>query len=157
MRILVVSDSHGRTRGIDKAIDAVSPNMIFHLGDIERDVKYIETIYPEIELHAVLGNNDPWVRRETEKVVEVEGVNFFLTHGHLYSVYDKGFRVAKRAKELGCTIALFGHSHIPSDEMFDTVRVINPGSITLPRSGNPSCGVIEIENGHFGYALCDWF
>ena len=105
----------------------------------------MEIMYPHIPIHAVRGNNDPWVRREAEKVVEVCSVKIFMTHGHLYGVWDGGFRVAQRAKELGCTVALFGHSHVPVDEVFDGVRAFNPGSISRPRKGEYSVGIMEIE------------
>lgn len=157
MRILVVSDSHGNTRGIDNAVSAFMPDMIIHLGDIERDVSYIEDVYSDIPLEAVAGNNDPWVKRETEKVIDISGVKIFMTHGHRYGVYDRGQRIAARAKELGCAIALFGHSHMASDEVFDGVRAINPGSVSLPRRGGFSVGILEIDHsGKYGYALCDW-
>ncbi len=145
MRILIISDSHGDTKRFDKIITASEPDMIIHLGDIERDVEYLEAVYPNIPLNAVVGNNDPWVRREAEKVIEAEGVKIFITHGHLYGVWDKGFRVAKRAEELGCSIALFGHSHIPCNEVYDSVRAFNPGSISRPREGNYSVGIMEID------------
>lgn len=156
MRILIISDSHGDTKRFDKCIESFSPDAIVHLGDIERDVEYLEGVYPKIPTYAVVGNNDPWVRRESEKTVEFDGVKVFLTHGHLYGVWDGGFRIAKRAEELGCSVALFGHSHIPTDEVFGTVRVFNPGSISRPRQGNYSVGIMEIENGKFDFALCDW-
>ncbi len=157
MRILIVSDSHGTTSGIDRAVTAFMPDMIIHLGDIERDVEYIEAVYPDVQLEAVVGNNDWWCERESEKVIEADGIRIFITHGHRYGVYDKGERIAERAAELGCELAFFGHSHIASDEVFDGVRVINPGSVSRPRAGNASVGVLETEgDGKFGYVLCDW-
>ncbi len=156
MRALIISDSHGDTKRFDKAIVAFEPDVIIHLGDIERDVEYLEAVYPHILVHAVVGNNDPWVRREAEKVIVLDNVKIFMTHGHLYGVWDKGFRIAKRAEELGCTVALFGHSHVPCDETYENVRVFNPGSISRPRVGEYSVGVMEIENGKFDFALCDW-
>lgn len=156
MRILIMSDSHGDTKRFDKVIDAFSPHMIIHLGDVEKDVNYLEDVYPQIPLHAVVGNNDPWCRRCAEKVIEVEGIKIFLTHGHLYGVWDGGCRVAQRAEELGCSVALFGHSHIPVNEVFGTVRAFNPGSISRPRSGGYCVGVMEIENGEAKFVHCDW-
>lgn len=157
MRILIISDSHGDTRRFDKAVTAFEPDMIIHLGDIERDAEYLSDVYSHIPLHAVVGNNDPWVRREAEKVIEVNGVKIFLTHGHLYGVWDKGFRIAQRAEEKGCSVALYGHSHVPNDCVYGNVRVFNPGSISRPRAGEYSVGIMEIDdNGKYEFALCDW-
>lgn len=156
MRILIISDSHGDTKRFDKAVTAFDPDMIIHLGDIERDVEYLTDVYPDIPLHAVVGNNDPFCKREAEKVIEAEGVKIFMTHGHLYGVWDNGLRIAKRAEELGCDVALFGHSHVPCDEVFGKVRVFNPGSISRPRVGNYSVGIMEIEKRKIGFVHCDW-
>ncbi len=156
MRVLIISDSHGDTKRFDKAIVAFEPDAIVHLGDIERDVEYLQDVYPHIPVHAVVGNNDPWVRREAEKVVELDGVKIFMTHGHLYGVWDKGFRIAQRAEALGCSVALFGHSHVPVDQIYGNVRAFNPGSISRPREGEYSVGIMEIENGKADFALCDW-
>lgn len=157
VRLLILSDSHGRTSLCDRAVEAFKPDMIIHLGDIERDAEYIEDVYPDIPLVAVRGNNDALCARDTERVLEVCRLRIFITHGHLYSVHDGGRRLAERAKEKDCTLALFGHTHSPADNVFDGVRVFNPGSISLPRSGSPSAGVLEIdENGKYGIVLCDW-
>lgn len=157
MRALIISDSHGDTKRFDKAINAFEPDMIIHLGDIERDVEYLEDVYPSIPIEAVVGNNDPLCRRCAEKVIDVGGVKVFITHGHLYSAYDGGFRIAMRAKELGCAAALYGHSHMPHDEVHEGVRVFNPGSISRPRVGEYSVGVMEVDDkGNFDFALCDW-
>lgn len=157
MRILIISDSHGDTRRVDKAIVAIAPDMIIHLGDIERDVEYLEDVYPKIPVHAVVGNNDPLCRRCADKVIEVEGIKIFMTHGHLYGVWDDGFRVSREAEARGCSVALFGHSHMPVDEVFGSVHAFNPGSISRPRVGECSVGVMEIENGEAKFVHCDWF
>ncbi len=156
MRFLIISDSHGSTRRFDKAIEAFEPDAIIHLGDIEKDVEYLTDVYPHIPVHAVVGNNDPWCRREAEKVIEADNVKIFMTHGHLYGVWDKGFRIAQRAEELGCSVALFGHSHVPVDEIYGNVHVFNPGSISRPRVGEYSVGIMEIEDGKAKFAHCDW-
>lgn len=156
MRVLIISDSHGDTKRFDKAVEAFMPDAIIHLGDIERDVEYLEDVYPRIPIYAVVGNNDPWVRREAEKVIELENVKIFITHGHLYGVWDKGFRIAQRAEEMGCSVALFGHSHVPVCEEYGSVKVFNPGSISRPREGNYSVGIMEIENNKVNFVHCDW-
>jgi hypothetical protein len=150
-----MSDSHGRTGNCDKAIESFKPDMILHLGDIERDVQYLGDVYPEIELHGVLGNNDYYCTRETEKVIDVNGIKIFMTHGHRYGASAE--RIASRAAEEGCTLALFGHTHQSLDRQIDSVRVFNPGSISLPRGGRPSCGILETDKyGKYGLVLCDW-
>ena len=83
MRALVFSDSHGDVRGMEKAINTVNGvDAIIHLGDIERDVRWLEKNYGQYPLYAVLGNNDFYGGRPTEAVIELEGARIFLCHGH---------------------------------------------------------------------------
>ena len=44
------------------------------------------------------------------------------------------------ALENGCDVAMYGHTHVPFDDSFGEeketqVRILNPGSISLPRGG----------------------
>ena len=36
-KILIVSDSHGKSKNVARAIDKERPDMLIHLGDIEDD------------------------------------------------------------------------------------------------------------------------
>ena len=63
-------------------------------------------------------------------------------------------RLALAAKEEGCRIALYGHTHIgeehylpPLDDNDTPLILFNPGSIAKPRDNKASFGVIEIQNG----------
>ena len=40
-KILIVSDSHGRSQNIKAAIDIERPDMLIHLGDIEDDPEVV--------------------------------------------------------------------------------------------------------------------
>ena len=59
------------------------------------------------------------------------------------------------AREIECDIVLFGHTHMPFDEDFDGVRVMNPGSISLPRGGNRKSYMVMTfeEDGSYGVEL----
>ena len=58
MRILVLSDSHGRVGPMEEAVEAVRPQQIFHLGDGWDDARELHRHYPDIPLHQVRGNCD---------------------------------------------------------------------------------------------------
>ena len=53
----------------------------------------------------------------------------------------------QRAREEGCLVALYGHTHRMLLERIDGVLVCNPGSISLPRGGPASYGRLTVENG----------
>ena len=67
---------------------------------------------------------------DDEKVIEIEGVRIFATHGHLYSVKSTLARLAERAKSEGCRIALYGHTHCAREDDIDGVTLINPGNFS---------------------------
>lgn len=161
MRIIVFSDSHGDVRCMDKAISAAGDiDAIIHLGDIERDVAYLEKNYSQYPIYAVLGNNDLFMagsgRRKTELAFELGGVKIYMCHGHTKGVRSGVGGVTAAAKERKCSVALYGHTHVPFDETVDGVLVFNPGSCRLPRNGKPSFGILEIENGKCSSVVVDW-
>ena len=47
MRVLLVSDSHGRNQNMEKVIRKASPvDLLIHLGDLEGSEGYLEAIAP---------------------------------------------------------------------------------------------------------------
>ena len=65
---------------------------------------------------------------DNEKVLTIEGVKIFACHGHRYGVKQSLVKLAARAKELGCTIALYGHTHDAREDVIDGVTLLNPGT-----------------------------
>ena len=71
-----------------------------------------------------------------------------MTHGHRYGVHYGREQLAEAALQKGAKLALYGHTHIFRDEEIDGVRLINPGSPTLPRGGgSPSYAVLDLTSG----------
>ena len=49
-------------------------------------------------------------------------------------------------KHYGCTVALYGHTHIRRTDIVDGIYVMNPGSLDSPRDGSPkSFGVLTVD------------
>ena len=47
MRVLIVSDTHGRHQNLDRALEAAGPIDLFvHLGDVEGGEYYINAVVP---------------------------------------------------------------------------------------------------------------
>ena len=58
MRILVISDSHGRNDDVAGVIEQVGHiDMLIHCGDVERGDDYIRSLV-DCPVHMVSGNND---------------------------------------------------------------------------------------------------
>lgn len=147
-RILVFSDSHGRTENMKNKLTQI-PGIthVLFLGDCLRDIGPIKQSSPDIVFFSVPGNNDFGSLLPDERIVEIDGVRIFLTHGHKYGVKGTYDRIFYRTKECQCQIGLFGHTHCAVKQQEDGILLLNPGSSSLPYRGTPSYGIIEIENG----------
>lgn len=158
MRAIVLSDSHNDTASCERAIKAISQfDMIIHLGDIARDVDYLETSYYPTRVVSVLGNNDFYAPGEYERVIDFDGHKIFLCHGHTQSVSYGTEKLLCTAREKGCEAALFGHTHQRKlEKSEDGIILLNPGSVARPRGTGPSFAVLESENGKLSAVIVDW-
>lgn len=127
---VILSDTHGNIGGIEK-LDSIFAecDFIIHLGDTSADGARIAKKYPD-KTYLINGNCDPIRCGENELVIDIEDVKIFATHGHLYSAKSNLFKLAKRAKELKCTHALYGHTHSAREDIIDGVTLINPGTLS---------------------------
>lgn len=153
MKIAVVSDTHLNTSMLDKILkETKDADIIFHLGDNVKDALYLEKNFNG-DVYYVKGNCDIAVSADTDKVIEIEGKKFFLTHGHNYRVnYDLN-NLYYKAKELNVDVAVYGHTHVKLIENYGDLYILNPGSSSLPRDGSKSMGFIEIDNGKINITL----
>lgn len=146
MKILVFSDSHGRMDLMVDAVERERPDHIFFLGDHYRDGLKLSGICPRIPMNAVRGNCD-WGPGPDEKLVELEGVRFLLTHGHLHNA-KAGYReLISAGRRAGVDMVCFGHTHraeyVPAE---DGLWLFNPGTAggVHARAGY---GVLTAEQG----------
>lgn len=144
-RIIVFSDTHGNIDMCCKVIDRLPCDMILHAGDYADDAQRLKQMYPDKIIKYVKGNCDIFSYAPAEEIVKLDGVNIFLTHGHMHRVkYDPEYaEIARAAKAKGCDAAVFGHTHIEYSGERDGIKLLNPGSV---RYGG-TYGVIEIEDG----------
>lgn len=126
--IVAISDSHGRLPKTEKFLSVLDEaDYIFFLGDGGSDIEFLTGAYRS-KLHYVYGNCDFRSGRE-EELVDIDGVKFFLTHGHRYGVKSGLLNLSLAALEKGADVALFGHTHLPVIEKDGALTLINPGSI----------------------------
>lgn len=70
-------------------------------------------------------------------VLVLNGLTFFATHGH---VYHQDHMPPLKAGD----ILVHGHTHLLKAEEFEGHYILNPGSVSIPKGGNPSTyGVLE--------------
>ena len=86
MKILVFSDTHGRTGGMLRAIAAHDPDTVLHLGDCAEDMKRVEKDYPMLPILKVCGNCDDYPHEQETREVSLGGMKLFMAHGHRHRV-----------------------------------------------------------------------
>ncbi len=148
MKILAFSDSHHDVSGVIYPIQSENPDFVIHLGDNIDDIKQVEKMFPNVVFHSVKGNCD-FSSIESEKTIAIGGKNFFITHGHKYSVKSTYNRVIQKGGEMNADIVMFGHTHIAFCQLQNNTWIVNPGSssITQTRDRKPSyCRITLDEN-----------
>lgn len=149
MKILVVSDTHGRDENLERVLEIESPfDVLIHCGDVEGREDYIEAA-ADCPVYMVAGNNDFFSDLEQEMVFELAGRRIFLTHGHYYRVSMELDRLVDEALDRKADVVLFGHIHRPVCQKEQGVLVVNPGSLSYPRQSGraPSYAVLHGEMG----------
>lgn len=141
---VILSDSHSRRGAIERVEPLFAENdFIVHLGDGSADMRRIFAAYPE-KTYVCRGNCD-FSYGLDETVIEAEGVRLLCCHGHRYGVKSDLLRLFLRAKELGCDVALYGHTHIAAIEEREGVLLVNPGSVGSLT--DPSYCYLVVHNG----------
>lgn len=165
MRLMFVSDIHGSGYAMEKVkeiYEEKKPDRLILLGDLlyhgprnelpkEYDTKKVVTILNEMKdkILCVRGNCDAEVDQMVldfpimadYATTWVENTMLFFTHGHLYNK-EKMPNLAKG------DILIHGHTHVPTVEKIGDNIYLNPGSVSLPKEGNPPSYMLY-ENGTF--------
>lgn len=150
MKIGVLSDSHHDKFRMLEVIDAFKEEgvtCILHAGDNYSDAQFIESVV-DVPVYMVKGNCDFETSAERIKIIELKGTKILLTHGHLFNVRYNSNGLVEKAQEENCDCVVYGHTHIPQNELIENVLVFNPGSITQPRGRSTnSYGILELFEG----------
>jgi hypothetical protein len=152
MRVAVLSDTHAprfwkgcpptvadRLRDVD---------LILHAGDVcTADV--LDELASYAPLRCVLGNNDgpdvaAWGAPEV-LYLDLDGLPVTMLHDSGPAT-GRGARLRRRFPDAG--LVVFGHSHIPWNEVDGGQRAFNPGSPTdRRRQPRGTMGLLEITGG----------
>jgi uncharacterized protein len=146
-RIGVIADTHGKLDPLVESLFAGVDHVI-HAGDIggEAILERLRAIAP---LTAVAGNIDGFSCGDAgvEASVEIGGAAIYVIHivGRPRRP-EQEVRVA--IETLAPDLIVFGHSHLPHDEIVDGVLFFNPASAGPRRFDYPrAVGIIEIDRG----------
>ena len=167
MKLMIASDIHGSYYYCDKLVKAFNEekaDKLVLLGDIlyhgprndlprEYEPKKVINILNGIKdkILCVRGNCDTEVDQMVLEfpvmadyaVLNIDGTVMYLTHGHHYNPDNL---LPMNNGE----ILLYGHTHIPKDEIVNGIRCINPGSVSIPKE-NSNNSYIVFEKGKFEF------
>lgn len=151
MKIGVISDTHMPRHAtqipsvLREGLTGV--DLIIHAGDWQTLDVYRQ--FTEIApVEGVAGNVDGPEIIEAfghKKLLELGGFRIGVVHGHIGRGRSTPENARKAFENEGVDLVIFGHSHIPYDEVLDGVRLFNPGSPTdKRRQPRFSYGVLEL-------------
>ena len=137
----VISDTHGLLRP-EALAGLQGSDYIIHAGDVE-DPQILDRLKEIAPVAAVRGNVDygPWADKIPEtNVLEAEGVSIYVLH-----ILD---RLDLKPEAAGFAAVIYGHSHVPKQEIKNGVLYFNPGSAGPRRFSLPvSLGRLIVRGG----------
>jgi len=137
----VISDTHGLLRP-DALAALQGSNYIVHAGDIG-DPDILTRLKEIAPVTAIRGNVDceAWARKMPEtNVLEVGGVSIYILHN--LAALDL------KPEAAGFSAVIYGHTHVPKQEVKNKVLYFNPGAAGARRFKLPiSVGKMIVENG----------
>ena len=147
MKILVLSDTHSQPlpKPVQEELRAV--DMVVHVGDF-CDMEVLIRLQKEKQVKAVYGNMDSQELHQVlpgRLVFKCEEVTIGLTHGEGApgQVIQKVQDIFRKEKP---DVIIFGHSHMPINEVIDGILFFNPGSPTdTVRAPYRSYGILEVK------------
>ena len=154
MKLMIASDIHGSAFYCKQLIEAYKqeqPDKLLLLGDLlyhgpRNDLPKDYAPKQVIEMLNAISDQLICVRGNCEAEVDqmvlnfpvlsescilyIDGQTIYATHGHINSP-------ANPPKLHKGDILLTGHTHIPAWEEYDNFLYLNPGSVSIPKEGNP--------------------
>jgi hypothetical protein len=127
----VISDTHGLLRP-EAAAHLAGVDGIIHAGDLE-DGETLRRLAAIAKVTAVRGNCDRGKWAQGLREFEV-----FALEGHTVCVVHALESLPLDPKAAGASVVVFGHTHVPHNQVGDGVLYFNPGSAGPARVGKPT-------------------
>ncbi len=127
-KIIILSDTHGNLNDLKKlTLLFKEADLILFAGDGVNDfIVFPLEIQEKIKM--VSGNCD-FSSIDRELIFEVEKKRIMLCHGDRYKVKSGLMPLYLHAKERGCDIVVYGHTHEARIDEYEGILFINPGSL----------------------------
>lgn len=147
MKILIVSDTHGHNRNLERALLIESPiDLLIHLGDMECPEEDIRSI-AGCPCEMIAGNNDFFSSLDREAEIKIGSYNVLMAHGHDYYVSLGTENIRAEGISRNKDIVMFGHTHRPLLVREKEIVMLNPGSLSYPRQEGkiPTYAIMTID------------
>ena len=165
MKYLFASDIHGSAYYCRKLLDAfreeqaerlvLRGDLLYHgpRNDLPREYAPKEVIAllneHKNKIYAVRGNCEAEVDQMVLEfpvmadycILSVDGRTFYATHGHIYN--QDNLPPLQEGD-----ILIHGHTHVLKAQQMDGYILLNPGSVSIPKEGNPATYAV-LENSIF--------
>ena len=165
MKYLFASDIHGSAYYCRKLLDAFREeqaerlvllgDLLYHgpRNDLPREYAPKEVIAllneHKNKIYAVRGNCEAEVDQMVLEfpvmadycILSVDGRTFYATHGHIYN--QDNLPPLHEGD-----ILIHGHTHVLKAQQMDGYILLNPGSVSIPKEGNPATYAV-LENSIF--------
>ena len=160
MKYMIASDIHGSAYYCRKMLEAMErehAERLILLGDLlyhgpRNDApKEVIAMLNERKncIYNVRGNCDAQVDQMVLEFpvlaeygfFEIDGKTIYCSHGHVYN--EKNLPPLKRGD-----IFLHGHTHVLMAKEVEGITILNPGSVSIPKEGNPPTYAV-LERGIF--------
>lgn len=165
MKNLFASDIHGSAYYCRKLLDAFREeqaerlvllgDLLYHgpRNDLPREYAPKEVIAllneHKNKIYAVRGNCEAEVDQMVLEfpvmadycILSVDGRTFYATHGHIYN--QDNLPPLQEGD-----ILIHGHTHVLKAQQMDGYILLNPGSVSIPKEGNPATYAV-LENSIF--------
>lgn len=165
MKYLFASDIHGSAYYCRKLLDAFREeqaerlvllgDLLYHgpRNDLPKEYAPKEVIAllneHKNKIYAVRGNCEAEVDQMVLEfpvmadycILSVDGRTFYATHGHIYN--QDNLPPLQEGD-----ILIHGHTHVLKAQQMDGYILLNPGSVSIPKEGNPATYAV-LENSIF--------
>lgn len=157
MRVGIMSDTHVPEAYVHphvlETLEEKGVELIIHAGDIT-SLEFLHRLREIAPVKAVRGNADR-MSLPDELVLNVGSLSIGIVHGHRLPLDSQS--LTYKALDMGVELLVFGHTHRFFYGEFEfhgeKVRLLNPGSPTLPRRSDPTFVVAEIDGEKFSFEV----
>lgn len=139
--VLVFGDAHipSRRDSIPKAfydhIEETSYDLALNTGDLVRELD-MNAAFPPLPRHfTVVGNMDYGSQYNFHEQVQLDEFNLLLLHGTQLRPRGSITQLWEITQKIGADVAVHGHTHKPSIDLYKDKLFLNPGTVSGATGG----------------------